>query len=234
MKTLIILHGWKSSKEKWDKVKSYIEKEGIDVKVPDLPGFKKETELSSSWDLDNYVDWFENFSGGTEDFFLLGHSFGGRIAIKFAATPPEKLRGLILVGSAGIKHKKTFFQALFSEAAHIGNRLSFLPFFGFFRKVFYRFIVRRSDYLNANGALKETFKKIIDEDLTLLLPRIKTPTLIAWGENDESTPMSDAYLMRDGIKNSKLEVIKDAGHTPYIESPGELADIILNFIKNIR
>jgi pimeloyl-ACP methyl ester carboxylesterase len=230
--TLIILHGWQSSKEKWQVVKENLEKQGLKVIVPDLPGFKKENELNRSWNLDNYLRWFEKFSSEiSEPFFLLGHSFGGRMAIKFAAQHPEKLKGLILVSAAGIKHKKTFKQNLFFKMAKTGKKFSFLPFFSFFRKAFYKFIVREKDYARAQGFLKETFKKIIAEDLTPYFLKIKISTLIIWGEKDKMTSLSDAYLMNKKIPNSKLEILKKIGHLPYREAPEILAEKIINFVK---
>ena len=230
--TIIILHGWQSSKEKWQAVKENLEKQGLKIIVPDLPGFKKETELKNPWDLDDYINWFKNFSSEiSEPFFLLGHSFGGRISIKYAAQHPEKLKGLILVSAAGIKHKRTFKQNLFFQIAKIGNKFSFLPFFNLFRKAFYKFIVREKDYIHTQGFLKETFKKIISQDLTPHLSQIKTPTLIIWGEKDKITLLSDANLMNKKIQNSKLEVLKNIGHSPYKEIPIDLANKVVNFIK---
>jgi len=229
MKTLIILHGWQSSKEKWQKVKEQIEKENIEVIVPDLPGFK--TELTEVWNLDDYLDWFYDFSLSKEKFFLLGHSFGGRLAIKFALRHPGKLNGLILVSAAGIKHKKTSFELFLSKIAKVGNEFHFFPFFSFFRKIFYRFIVRKTDYLKTEGVLKETFKKIVAEDLTPFLPQVQIPTLIIWGKNDKITPLEDAYLLKEKIKNSELEVLENAGHSPYLEVPEELAKIIIQFLR---
>ena len=87
MKTLIILHGWRSSKERWQNVKQNIESSGIKVIAPDIPGFKPETALREPWNLDNYVEWFKGFLAEQRisgQFFLLGHSFGGRILIKFS------------------------------------------------------------------------------------------------------------------------------------------------------
>lgn len=241
MKTLLILHGWQSSKEKWQKVKEQIEKENkflfrkeeseiknIEVIVPDLPGFK--TELAEVWNLDDYINWFYDFSLSKEKFFLLGHSFGARLAIKFALRHPEKLNGLILVGAAGIKHKKTSLELFLSKIAKMGNKFYFLPFFSFFRKIFYRFIVRKTDYLKTEGLLKETFKKIVAEDLTPFLPQIQIPCLIIWGKNDKITPLEDANLLKERIKNSRLEILENVGHTPYLEAPEKLAEIIINFL----
>ena len=232
--TIIILHGWGSSKEKWQAVKENLEKQGLKVIVPDLPGFKKETELKKFWDLDDYINWFKKSSSETsEPFFLLGHSFGGRMAIKYAAQHPKKLKGLILVSAAGIIPKKCFLPSFISKMAKVGNKFSFLPFYSFFRKVFYKFILRRTDYIKSEKIpnLKETFKKIIAEDLTSHSSQIKTPTLIIWGEKDKITPLSDAHLMNKKIPNSKLEILKNIGHSPHQETPKILAEKIINFIK---
>ena len=136
---LIILHGWQSSKEKWAKVKETIERGGVRVIVPDLPGFKEENRLDRAWNIEDYVKWFENFFQKKEKFFLLGHSFGGRISIKFASKNPDKLAGLILVSSAGIKPRKR----TVSKLAPSLKKLSFLPGYFFFRKLFYKFIALR-------------------------------------------------------------------------------------------
>lgn len=255
MKTLIILHGWQSSKEKWQKVKEKINENGscpVKVLVPDLPGFKKETALDKPWNLDDYVEWFKNFSSKTcperalrvtkppsvqapraEGFFLLGHSFGGRIAIKFAQKYPEKIKGLILVSAAGIKPKKNLCHRLISACAKIGRRFTFLPFYSFFREIFYKYILRRTDYIKAEKFpyLKETFKNIIKEDLKEYFSKIKVPTLIIWGGKDKITPVSDAYLMNQKILNSKLQILQGIGHFPYIENPKLLCQKIKDFIS---
>ena len=237
MRTLFILHGWQSSKEKWEKIKNELEKLEIEVLVPDLPGFKTENELSQSWDLDNYVEWLYRFLLFREKIFLLGHSFGGRIAIKFAAKYPEKLSGLILVSSAGIKEEKTQIEKLiFSTGVEIFNSIFRLPvlnkFKPFFREIFYRYILKKTDYLQTKGPMKKTFKKTIEEDLMPYLSQIKTPTLIIWGENDKITPLKDAFLLEENIKNSKLEILENVGHTPHLERPEKLAEIVTRFLQS--
>lgn len=225
--TIIILHGWQSSKEKWNRVKEEIEKEGIEVIIPDLPGFKKENQLDQAWNLSDYINWCRKFSKNKENFFLLGHSFGGRIAIKWTAQNPEKIKGLILVGAAGIRHKKS---SLFSVFIPILKKLSFLPGYKFLRNFFYKYILRKTDYLKVRGVMQETFKKIIKEDLTPYLSQIKTSTLIVWGKRDKTTPLSDGELMKKEIENSELEIL-EAGHSLYLEKPEILAEKIITFIK---
>jgi len=231
MKTLIILHGWQSSQERWRNVKNAIEKDGIEVIVPDLPGFKEGTALSRVWNLDDYVGWFKNFSSNRGNFFLLGHSFGGRMAIKFVAQYPERISGLILCSAAGIRPKRIRWYFLIMIGVKIGKRFSFLPFYSSLRKFFYRFVIRKQDYLKVSGIMKETFIKIIDEDLSSLLSKISVPTLLIWGKKDKITPLNDAYLMQKEIPNSNLKIISNVGHRINIETPEKLAEIATQFIK---
>lgn len=236
MKTLIILHGWQSSKEKWQKVKENIESDEIEVIVPDIPGFKPETELQKSWNLDDYVEWLKDFSQDKEKFFLLGHSFGGRVAIKFASIYPQKLFGLILVAAAGIKKEPSVPGKVLGWGTKMVRTLKIeeMPqtrgFWQVFKKLFYRYILRKTDYLEASGFLKETIKNILEEDLTPLLKEIKVPVLILWGENDKITPVSDAKLMAEKIKDSNLEILENIGHTPHLENPELLTQKIKSFI----
>lgn len=240
MKTLIILHGWQSSKERWQKVKEEIEKEGIKVIVPDIPGFKPETELKEPWDLDNYIDWFYSIISSQkldEGFFLLGHSFGGRMAIKIAAKNLFNLKGVILVSAAGIKKKPTFGRKILSVGATIvkisGIREApvLKQIYYFLRTFFYRYILNKTDYIDAKGFLNDTIKNILDEDLTTSLDKITVPTMIVWGKLDKITPLEDAYLMKEKIKKSKIALMENIGHDPHIENPKKLAEIISNFIK---
>jgi len=246
MKTLIILHGWQSSKEKWQKVKKIIENQGIMVLCPDIPGFKAELELKEPWNLDNYIDWFRDYVMQNEleypeirdGFYLLGHSFGGRMSIKIASQNLFKLNGLVLVSAAGIKRNQVMYNKAMGLAAELVKafKIKDAPFtknfYNFLRVFFYRYIIRKTDYLNAKGALNDTIKNILSEDLKERLDKIKVPTKIIWGDKDKITPLVDAYFMREKIQNSELDILHGIKHTPYIECPEKLAESIMKFINN--
>lgn len=230
---ILILHGWGGASDSWTQVQKILANQGHRVIVPDLPGFGKSDLPQVPWSLDEYLNWFSNFVQNLNfnHFFLLGHSFGGRIAIKFSAKYPEKILGLILSSAAGIKHKKTLWQLFLFALARMGRRLPFLSGYSLFRKTFYRFIVRKKDYFEAKGVMKETFKKIIEEDLTPYLSQISLSTLILWSQIDKMTPLSDAYLMKEKIKNSRLEILEKRGHSLHLKNPELLCQKILSFSK---
>ncbi|MDD5750057.1 MAG: alpha/beta hydrolase [Candidatus Pacebacteria bacterium] len=239
MAKLIILHGWQSSKEKWETVKDLLEEKGVDAFALDLPGFKPKNQPERAWGLDDYVKWLENVLGeGKEKVYLLGHSFGGRIAIKFAAKNPEKLKGLVLVAAAGIKKEKTLRDRILLKAIKLARKLGVSEgtsqtngLCQICKKIFYRYVLKRTDYYKANPLQKEIMKKALEEDLKPLLSGIKTPTLIVWGEKDAFTPVKDGRLMNEMIKNSRIEVFPGYGHSLHLECPEKLVEKIIGFLK---
>ncbi|PIS39684.1 MAG: hypothetical protein COT33_00680 [Candidatus Nealsonbacteria bacterium CG08_land_8_20_14_0_20_38_20] len=232
METILILHGWGSSAQKWSRVKEILNRQGLRVIAPDLPGFGENPPPNEPWLIDDYVEWVKNFSQGFAPFFLLGHSFGGRIAIKFVLKYPEMVLGLILAGAPAIKSKKQ--SDVKNFVFKIFARFSFLPFYQFLRKIFYLYFLRKTDYIRLKDeAMIGTFKKIISEDLSSYLPQIKTKTLVLWGEKDDYAPVKMAGLIKEKIVNSKLVIFPNVKHSPYLEIPEKLAEVIIEFLRKL-
>ncbi len=224
---LLILHGWGSRSDNWQKVGELLANNGVKVIIPDLPGFGQSDKPQTSWNLDEYCDFVEEFvkNLGLERFSLSGHSFGGALAVKCGLKFPEKIDKLFLVGAACFR-RKAFRKKLFYIIAKIFKVFSFLPFYSSIRKAFYKFIVRKSDYSYADGIMKDVYLKIIKQDLLDVLSRIQISTIIIWGEKDKIKKIKEARLIKEKIQNSKLEIISDVGHSPHLETPGKLAEII--------
>lgn len=230
---------------------------GYTFYIPDLPGFGKSEEPKEDWKLDNYVSFVKEFfssvaqrNGGFEliknilekavkgekDTFrienkkviLIAHSFGGRIAIKYAEKYPEDLDKLVLTGAAGIKHKLTARQKFFFRLSKIGKSIFSLPVLKTFEKYARKFlykIVRERDYADASARMKEIMKNALAEDLTGMLEKITVPAVLIWGRNDRSTPLEDGKLMHQKIAGSKLFVIENANHSAPYNNAAEFAKI---------
>ena len=79
--------------------------------------------------------------------------------------------------------------------------------------------------------MKQTFRNIISEDLTSLLYKIETPSLIIWGDKDKMTPLKDAYFLNKKISNSRLDILKGVNHAPHVEVPELVAEKVIKFMK---
>ncbi len=231
-RVLLFLHGWGDSLHSFDNLSQILNKEYRVVRL-DLPGFGKSEQLRQTWNLDNYVGFVNNFIKklNLDVYVIIGHSFGGRITIKGIAEAKLKSRKIVLIGSAGIAKRKTFKNYFFMVLAKVGNVITYIP-----PLIFYRDGLRKkmysmvgSDYLNA-GSLKQTFLKVISEDLTECAERINIPSLLIWGENDTETPLADGERLAKLIKNSEIQIIKNSGHFVHKEKAEEVVEIIKKFL----
>lgn len=223
----LILHGWGASSDSWQEVQDILSKK-FQVIVPDLPGFGKSDLPPQIWDLESYVEFVFSLLRklNLEKIYLLGHSFGGSVAIKMSVIQPDKIKKLILVDAAAIRKPKDFFKKIIGFFAGILSLFSFVPGYKFLRKCFYRVVLRKTDYLKATGIMKEVFKKVISEDLKFYCSKIEVPTLIIWGKLDKITPLKDGLLLHKLISNSEMKIIEEAKHAPNLSHPKELAQII--------
>ena len=218
---ILVLHGWTYSTEKWDPFMDIISSK-TDVELLKIPGLTE--KLEAVWNLDNYVEWLKTKIGDSK-VILIGHSNGGRISLAFANKYPEKVSKLILIDSAGIYHNELpirLKRLVFKIIAKLGKKIINSEKL---RKILYK-LSREGDYENASPTVKKTMLNLITTDMSYLLPKIKIPTLIIWGENDNTTPLKDGMLMHKLIRGSKLKIISDARHSPQFTHPKEVAKII--------
>jgi len=233
---ILVLHGWGGSSDSWTQVMANLSGQGFRVIAPDLPGFGKSAPPNSPWEVGDYSNLILKFAEklSLDSFFLIGHSFGGRISIKLLLQRPDKVKKLILCDSAGIKASRTPFVGLVYWMTRIGNAILSPKYLtrlkDAFRNALYVFL-RNRDYVKADGIMRETIKKVLEEDLLPVLPKIDKETLIVWGETDRMVPVKFASVFSENIKGSRLEVLPGIGHSPHLEAPGKLSKIILDFIK---
>lgn len=242
-KSVLILHGWLSSSRAWKVFQEKLSADHFRVIVPDLPGFGQ-TPLPNAegWSLDNYLQWVQAFTNRLHQdkiletpFALMGHSFGGRIAIKAAALQALPLASLILVDAAGLlqqpRLEKKIFAKIASGTQKFFEAMNIPPkLIEKFRNLSYQ-IIRQKDYLRASEEVRKTFRKIVGEDLISFLPKIQVPTLIVWGQKDNLLPVQQAYILQKGIAHSQLTIIPEARHSPQLQSPEQLLSTTVKFLQ---
>lgn len=229
MKKIIILHGWTKTLDKWQGLIDALKEKGVLVDFPKIPGLTG--KLEKVWELADYVKWLKIIIDKEKDKVILtGHSNGGRIALAFVNKYPEKVEKLILVDSAGIYHNELPHRIkifVFNTIAKIGKKITSSRIL---EDILYK-LAREGDYRKSNQIMKQTMINLLKSDKNLNISRVSTPTLIIWGANDKITPLSDGLLMNKLIKNSKLEIIKDARHSPQFTHVKKVTDIILNNLE---
>ncbi len=232
---ILILHGWNLSGKKFRPLAECLEKEGYKVFSPDLPGFGENAFLSKPLVLDDYLEFVVEYlkKNNIERTILIGHSFGGRIAIKFATNYPEKTRLLILTGVPGFVPANRLKITSFLFISKIGGFIFMFPPFSFLKKIARKALYKlagTNDYMNIEGPLKLTFKSVIREDLVQYMKKIRIRTLLVWGELDKTVNLSIAKKMEKVIKDSKLIIVPNTFHNlPYIQ-PERFIEAIRDYI----
>lgn len=227
---LIFLHGWGaeaiSLKNVFCDLENYI--------AIDLPGFGRSEMPKDAWGLNNYSNFLTTFLEKLEIInpILIGHSFGGSIIIKYMGRG-GLAKKIILIDSAGIRERGMRVK-IYYYIAKIFKLLFLIPGLNFtkdyIRKLFYK-AIDSSDYVEA-GKLTEIYKKIISEDLSEDLKKIKIKTALIWGEDDKDTLLSDAKKMSELIAGAKLYIIKKAGHFPFLDQPENFNKIFKSQIND--
>ncbi len=230
---VLLLHGWGDTLSTFDALISALgNKRFIAV---DLPGFGGSELPTTSWDVSQYVQFVRHFLDKlsiNQPDILVGHSFGGRVAIKGVANQIIRPNKLVLIASAGVAIRNTARQGVFSILAKTGKFLTSIPPFSLLRESLKSQLYKltgSTDYLKA-GPMKETFLKVVREDLLVDAEKIKTPTLLVWGKDDTETTIAEAHILEKAITNSNLTIIPGAGHFVHREMPEEVAEKIKIFI----
>ena len=230
-KTLLCLHGWGGTGDSFAELREALKDAAIEVHSPDLPGFGNEPDPDKPWSADDYADWVESYIAKNIDgeFILLGHSHGGRIAIKLATRNKLPISQLYLCAAAGIRHAKPFRRTLGLILAKVGRVIFSIPGLNKLepaaKKSLYK-LFRAHDYERASDVMRKTFELVDKEDLRPLLSKITVPTNIFWGEGDSMTLVSDGKLMNKLIPQSTLHTFPNVRHRVHRDSANEIAEVL--------
>ncbi len=228
---MLLIHGWGDNLHTFDFIVPIISKKWRVVRI-DLPGFGASDPLQTPWDVDSYSKFIKDFTDklNIQVEILVGHSFGGRIAIKAVASKTIKPKKLVLIASAGIAKVRSVRNRFFYILAKAGKVITFIPPFIFWRRQLRKklYDAAGSDYLKSRE-LKNTFLKVVKEDLTNFAAEISIPTLLIWGDEDSETPLADGKSFSKIIPGSQLKIIAGAGHFVHKEKPEEVSGLINQF-----
>ena len=230
-KVLIILPGWGETRKTFD---FYIQnlKDKFTIYIFDYPGFGESVFPDKDLTINDYALYIKRFmeENNISNPYILCHSFGCRIIILLTGKYRVLIDRLIIIGGAGIR-RKSIKRYLRTKKYKILKKISYLlpksKRESYLNKL--RDKYSSTDYKDLDNHIRNTFINVINTDLRKYLKYIYLPTLLIWGELDESTPIKDAKLMNKKINNSGLITLKKGTHFVYLEYPFYILNIIKNF-----
>lgn len=235
---IVILHGWGLSASTFEPLIAELRTHGFPVWAPDMPGFGNSKIPDKPLQLSDYVSFLADYFE-TEHIvkpIIIAQSFGGRVALKYQAVYPKSIHALILTGTPGftpVPRKKLL---LFVTIAKIGKLFFLVPFVSLLRdrvRSWYYYTVGARDYYRAEGCMRETFKRIVREELATSMKKVQVPTLLVWGADDIIVPVSIAQKMKETITGSQLIIVPNTGHGVSYKNPKEFVRSIYDFLLSL-
>ena len=217
-----MLHGWGQNIQMMKMIGEKYPKN--DVIIIDFPGHGKSEEPKEVWSLDDFTNMVHELiiNLKIKNPILIGHSFGGKIALIYASMYETKK--LILFGSP-FKVKKN----PKSLKVRILKTIKNLPGMEKLSEIAKKHM-GSVDYRNASPIMRDILVRHVNTDITEKVKQIKCPTIIIWGDNDEAVPIEDAYELSELIKDSAVIKYDGCTHYAYIERLGQTISIIDSFI----
>lgn len=236
--TVILMHGWGCTGSTVESIRALLAPTHRVITV-DFPGHGNSTEPPERPD---GTPWgVEEFTQVIEDLVrhehiarpvLIGHSFGGRVSILYASR--NEVNRVVLVDAAGVKPRRplSYYWKVYSFKLAKWITLAFLgKKRGQARIDAMRARRGSADYRQASPMMRRVLARCVNEDLRHVMPLIKAPTLLMWGENDTATPLADARKMNALIPDSGLVTFARCGHYCFLDNPRAFATVLLKFLN---
>jgi len=241
---VVIIHGWGTNLKNLSSLATILAKEH-QVFSLDLPGFGLSTAPSEPWGTPEYAEVVAEFIHALKikNPNLIGHSFGGKISLYLTAKKMVDTKKLVLISSSGIrlKSRKKFDFLRIAYVFKILKIFTGLPILRlFFRGKFwqnklaeYRNRLGSEDYKAAQGIMRSSLVKVVNEDFRKLLPLIQVPALLLWGSKDPSVSLTVAEMMQNLIPKASLVVFPNTGHFPHLTNKDEVEAKVLEFLESL-
>lgn len=233
--TVIALHGWGAHSGLMWPVAERLARLGYRVLVPDLPGFGQSQPPPVAWSVGDYAHFVLAYLDAhhADQVFLIGHSFGGRLGLVLGADQPDRIRRMALADAAGVPSRPSLTtRTRLAVYKRVRDTLYAVGAKGTADKLraWYGKRYGSADYQSA-GALRETFVRVVNENLLPYAARVACPTLLFWGDKDEDTPLWQGQTLERTIPDAGLIVYPGAGHYSYLEHLGEFVQVVDHFFK---
>lgn len=252
---VILIHGVAGSSETWEPILPELAARARPIAV-DLPGHGGSTNPGGDFSLGAHAACIRDLmiALDIERATLVGHSFGGGVAMQTAYQFPERCERLVLVDSGGLGPEVAGFMRALSlpgaelaltlgcseRVVRVGNAVArALKRVGLRPTPSTEAVARGMASLttpSARASMLSTLRSVVGfaGQRVSATDRLRLaaflPTLIVWGARDRIIPVAHARAAHEAIPGSVLEVIDDAGHFPHLDDPRAVVDALMRFL----
>jgi len=253
---ILLIHGLAGSSKSWDDVLALLTPHA-DVIAVDLLGHGESAKPSGDYSLGAYASGLRDFLSilGIDSVTIVGHSFGGGVAMQLAYQHPHLVDRLVLVGSGGLGREVSWLLRLLTlpgaeylmpiafpkpivdRATEVGRRLGRRNIRSARLGEMWRAYSslagatnRKAFVRTMRGVIEPTGQTINATDRLYLAAHV--PTMIVGGAHDGIIPVAHAYAAHELISTSRLEIIEGTGHFPHVEQPGTFANLLIDFVES--
>lgn len=216
----------------------------------DLPGFARSDKGEHLYSLEKYSELLHWLIGEWAEgpMTLVGHSFGGALALYHADQRPDDVDRLVVVDAAGILHRTAFVKyvasvkdaGILSASADVEEGLN--HFIGWLLEAAEKIPGTDMAKVLADGELRSRYLRddpgavagsaMMEVDFSQRLDTIEQPTLVIWGEDDDIAPLRTGRVLAGRLPDVRLQTIPDAGHAPMLRTPAAFNRMLLSALDN--
>ena len=237
MTPLIFIHGFLGGGKQWDQVKRVLPHK--DILTPDLPGFGEKSHYPPCETINQMARYIvaEADAKGLSKFDLIGHSMGGMVAQELTLEFPQRVRKLVLYSTGSIGAlpgrfetiQKSKQRALADGIAVTADRIS-ATWYKDLAKSPYHARCAKIARMASPLALQIGLDAMAEWNRQNDIKKIKSPTLIIWGDRDRTYSIEQVKILNREIKGSQLKVIPDSAHAVHDEKKDQFIDLISTFL----
>ena len=225
-KKVLLLHGWGQNVSMMSFIADSLKKHFVVYNI-DFPGFGNSQEPCEPWGCEEYTEFLHEFceKNKIDNPIIIAHSFGCRIAVRYAYK--YGAYKMVLTGAAGIKDKHNILYYLKTYSYKLAKKI--MPK-SYVKKMQNK--LGSEDYKNASGVMRQTFVKVVNDDVMPLLKDINCETLLVFGENDTATPVSKGKTMEKLMPNAALVIFENDDHFAYINEAQRFCAVLDAFLRS--
>ena len=218
--TVVALHGWGRDRSDFAEL---LQLDGV-VSF-DLPGFGASPPPESAWGAHDYArcvaEALDEIAASRGPFIVVGHSFGGRVALCLAADFPQLVSHLVLIGVPLLRTTGS----TPSLAIRIAKRANRVGLYSDARLAKLRDARGSADYRRSAGVMRQVLVRAVNEEYREELSAVSCPVELFWGEHDTAAPLAMARTAANLLAVEHLTVL-DGGHDVHTSHAADLRRLV--------